>query len=156
IIASLFTSDPDASLEEAERRIESAIERLRNARVDLAEFPGDVPPVEFTSNFTKDEFEQMVVAAKEEIVAGEIFQIVVSQRWETVYPRAEALKLYRALRTINPSPYMFLLRTRDCTLVGASPEMLVRVTGERAEMRPIAGTRKRGATADEEVRLEAA
>src|SRR5438270_2953049 len=63
--------------------------------------------------------------------------------------------LYRALRSINPSPYMFLLRTAECTLVGASPEMLVRVTGDLAETRPIAGTRKRGKTREEDAELEA-
>jgi len=156
IIASLFTADPDASFAAAEKRIESAIERLRRARVDLVALPADAPSAEFTSNFTKEEFEAMVDAAKEEIIAGEIFQIVVSQRWETDYPRAEALTLYRALRSINPSPYMFLLRTNDVTLVGASPEMLVRVTEGVAETRPIAGTRKRGATREEEAELEAA
>jgi anthranilate synthase component 1 len=96
----------------------------------------------------------MVRDAKEEIVAGEIFQIVVSQRWETDFPTSEALTLYRSLRTVNPSPYMFLLRTAECTLVGASPEMLVRVTDERIEMRPIAGTRPRGATHEEDLVLE--
>jgi anthranilate synthase component 1 len=98
----------------------------------------------------------MVRAAKEEIAAGEIYQIVLSQRWETPYPTAEALMLYRALRSVNPSPYMFLLRTAECTLVGASPEMLVRVKDGVAETRPIAGTRWRGATHDEDVRLEEA
>jgi anthranilate synthase component 1 len=97
----------------------------------------------------------MVRAAKEEIVAGEIFQIVVSQRWETEFPLDGALTLYRTLRSVNPSPYMFLLRTNECTLVGASPEMLVRVTHDVAEVRPIAGTRRRGATREEDAELEA-
>ncbi|MGZ7033491.1 MAG: anthranilate synthase component I family protein, partial [Thermoanaerobaculia bacterium] len=77
-------------------------------------------------------------------------------RWEAPYPTSEALTLYRALRSINPSPYMFLLKMTECTLVGASPEMLVRVTGNHAEVRPIAGTRPRGATAEEDAQLEAA
>jgi anthranilate synthase component 1 len=111
--------------------------------------------INFTSTYTKDEFEQMVRDAKEEIIAGEIFQIVVSQRWEAEYPTSQALTLYRVLRSINPSPYMFLLRTAECTLVGASPEMLVRVTGDVAETRPIAGTRKRGKTREEDAELEA-
>jgi len=81
---------------------------------------------------------------------------VVSQRWETEYPASEALTLYRVLRSINPSPYMFLLRTNECTLVGSSPEMLVRVTGNVAEVRPIAGTRPRGENVEEDLRLEAA
>jgi anthranilate synthase component I len=79
---------------------------------------------------------------------------VLSQRWDTDFDERNALTLYRALRSINPSPYMFLLRSSECTLVGASPEMLVRVTGSKAETRPIAGTRPRGATRDDDVRLE--
>jgi anthranilate synthase component 1 len=77
----------------------------------------------------------------------------LSQSWSAPYPAGEALTLYRALRAVNPSPYMFLLRTDEVTLVGASPEMLVRVVGERAETRPIAGTRPRGATLEEDMSL---
>jgi len=143
-------------LREAERRIDRAVGLLRQASVEILEFPAEVEPARFRSNCTREAYESMVRSAKEEIAAGEIFQIVLSQRWETEYPTAEALTLYRALRTINPSPYMFLLRTSECTLVGASPEMLVRVTGETAETRPIAGTRPRGASHEEDAELEAA
>jgi anthranilate synthase component 1 len=156
IVANLFTADPRASLDAAEERIARAIARLRKASVDLLEFPRETGDAGFRSNVTREEFEQTVRDAKEEIAAGEIFQVVVSQRWETEFPAKGALTLYRALRSINPSPYMFLLRTAECTLVGASPEMLVRVTGNVAETRPIAGTRPRGATAEEDTRLEAA
>jgi anthranilate synthase component 1 len=104
----------------------------------------------------RETFENVIRDAKEEIVAGEVFQIVLSQRWETDFPEAEALTLYRVLRSVNPSPYMFLLRTPECTLVGASPEMLVRVDGTRAETRPIAGTRPRGATPELDAELERA
>jgi anthranilate synthase component 1 len=150
VIASVFQSDPH----DAEARIDRAIARLRAAAIDLLPFPSDVPESEFRSNYTQGEFEQMVRDAKEEIVAGEIFQIVLSQRWETDYPTSEALTLYRALRSVNPSPYMFLLRTAECTLVGASPEMLVRLDGRTAETRPIAGTRWRGKTAKEDHEIE--
>ncbi len=156
VIANLFTSDPHASLAEANARLDRAIEKLRTAAVDLLPFPSDTPAVEFRANLERQEFEDVVRAAKEEIIAGEIFQIVLSQRWETDYPTSEALTLYRALRSVNPSPYMFLLRTPECTLVGASPEMLVRVEGDVAETRPIAGTRWRGATREEDAALEAA
>ncbi len=156
VVANLFTSDPEASIDGASARIEIAIERLRNARVDVLILPDAIVESSFTSNLSRDQFEAMVRAAKEEIVAGEIFQIVLSQRWEAEFPESEAVTLYRALRTINPSPYMFLLRTTDCTLVGASPEMLVRVTGSVAETRPIAGTRPRGATREDDVRLQEA
>jgi len=154
VVANLFTSDPDASIDAANQRIEIAIERLRHARVEVLVLPDHVAETTFTSNLSRDQFEAMVRAAKEEIVAGEIFQIVLSQCWKADFPEIEAVTLYRALRTINPSPYMFLLRTAECTLVGASPEMLVRVTGGVAETRPIAGTRPRGATREEDVRLQ--
>jgi anthranilate synthase component 1 len=156
IVANIFTSDPDASLSEANARLDLAIEKLRTAAINLVEIPQDVPQVELRSNLERIEFEEMVRAAKEEIVAGEIYQIVLSQRWETPFPTAEALTLYRALRSVNPSPYMFLLRTAECTLVGASPEMLVRVEDGIAETRPIAGTRWRGATREEDLALEEA
>ncbi|HEX7832033.1 MAG TPA: anthranilate synthase component I [Thermoanaerobaculia bacterium] len=152
VVANIFTKSEQVS--DANARLDRAVEKLRRASVEPIVFPADVPQVAFTSNHTRESFEQMIRDAKEEIVAGEIFQIVLSQRWETDYPTSEALTLYRALRTINPSPYMFLLRTADCTLVGASPEMLVRVTDGVAETRPIAGTRWRGATPDEDLALE--
>ncbi|HEX7191089.1 MAG TPA: anthranilate synthase component I [Thermoanaerobaculia bacterium] len=154
VVANLFASDPHASIEGANARIERALEKLRRASIAPLEFP-TAEALAFASTYTRDEFEQMVRDAKEEIVAGEIFQIVVSQRWDAEYPATEALTLYRVLRSINPSPYMFLLRTAECTLVGASPEMLVRVTGDVAETRPIAGTRKRGRTREEDAELEA-
>ena len=156
VVANLFTSDPHASFAEANGRLDRAIEKLRGATVDLLSFPPEIAPTEFQPNFERAEFERMIAAAKEEIVAGEIYQIVLSQRWETEFPGAEALMLYRALRSINPSPYMFLLRTSECTLVGASPEMLVRVDDDVAETRPIAGTLPRGKTAEEDRKLEVA
>jgi anthranilate synthase component I len=155
VIANLFTADPNASIDEANARIDRAVEKLRHAAIALLEFPEAAEAVTLRSNFTRDEFEAMVRAAKEEIVAGEVFQIVVSQRWETEFEERDALTLYRALRSVNPSPYMFLLRTAECTLVGASPEMLVRVKEKVAETRPIAGTLPRGKTREEDARLEA-
>jgi anthranilate synthase component 1 len=154
VIANVFTGDERASVESAEARLDRAVERLRGARVDLLDFGQPVEAIDFAPTYQRSEFEQMVRDAKEEIVAGEIFQVVVSQRWETDFAEPDALTLYRALRSVNPSPYMFLLRTAECTLVGASPEMLVRVTNGKAETRPIAGTRPRGASAAEDSQLE--
>jgi len=156
VIVNLFTSDAHASFDEANARLDRAIEKLRGARVELLAFPEDVREAVFTPNIPRADFEAVINAAKEEIVSGEIFQIVLSQSWSTDFPEHDALTLYRVLRSINPSPYMFLLRTPECTLVGASPEMLVRVDGTRAETRPIAGTRRRGATHDEDAELERA
>ncbi|HEY0140017.1 MAG TPA: anthranilate synthase component I [Thermoanaerobaculia bacterium] len=144
VVANVFTKD--GTLEDAQSRLDRAVERLRRASVEPLAFPPDVAMGDFRASHTRDSFEQMIRQAKEEIVAGEIFQIVLSQRWEADFPTGEALTLYRVLRSINPSPYMFLLRTDECTLVGASPEMLVRVTNGVVETRPIAGTRPRGAT----------
>ena len=153
VVANVFKG---GTVEAANVRLDRAVARLRKASVAPLAFPADAPMTEFRRNHTRESYEQMVAKAKEEIVAGEIFQIVLSQRWETDYPESEALTLYRVLRSINPSPYMFLLRTSECTLVGASPEMLVRVTDGVAETRPIAGTRWRGATAEEDKALEEA
>ena len=152
VVANVFTKD--GSVADANVRLDRAVALLRGATLDVMDVPADRGDVEFESNHTRDSFERMVLEAKDEIAAGEIFQIVVSQRWETRFPTAEALTLYRVLRSINPSPYMFVLRTRECTLVGASPEMLVRVTDGLVETRPIAGTRPRGATREEDAAHE--
>jgi anthranilate synthase component 1 len=105
------------------------------------------------SNFTQRQYEQAVLKAKEYIKAGDIFQVVPSQRFETKIS-AEPFEIYRALRLINPSPYMYFLRCGDTGVVGASPEVMVRLEGERIDLRPIAGTRKRGATEEEDRVLE--
>jgi anthranilate synthase component I len=156
VVANVFTDGGrvEERLSEAEARLDRAVGTLRQATLEPLVFAHDAPLVPFESNHSRESFETMVRDAKEEISAGEIFQIVLSQRWETAYPTAEALLLYRSLRAINPSPYMFLLRTRECTLVGASPEMLVRVTDGVAETRPIAGTRPRGATREADLAHE--
>lgn len=104
-------------------------------------------------NFTQSRFESVVEETKEFIRSGDIIQIVPSQRFSREFKRSP-LDLYRALRTVNPSPYMFILETADFSIVGASPEVHVRLTEGRVEIRPIAGTRKRGATTAEDVALE--
>lgn len=115
---------------------------------------GATGPVQVPAgNFTRAAFEKMVDDSKEFIRAGDIFQIVLSQRFSRGFTQTP-LDLYRALRTVNPSPYMFLLETGDFALVGASPEVHVRLTGRKVEIRPIAGTRPRGKSADEDVALE--
>ncbi|HVT72947.1 MAG TPA: anthranilate synthase component I [Lacunisphaera sp.] len=111
--------------------------------------PVRVPP----GNFTRPAFEQMVEDTKEFIRAGDIFQIVLSQRFSREFTQ-DPLDLYRTLRTVNPSPYMFLLDTGGFALVGASPEVHVRLTGRKVEIRPIAGTRPRGKTPAEDLALE--
>jgi anthranilate synthase component I len=106
-----------------------------------------------SGNFTQPRFEQIVVDGKEFIRAGDIIQFVPSQRFTRPFTRSP-LDLYRALRTVNPSPYMFILEAGDFSIVGASPEVHVRLTDGLVEIRPIAGTRRRGITQAEDVALE--
>lgn len=110
------------------------------------------PPLDVQSNLTQAQFEQQVRTAKEAIAAGDIYQVVLSQRFEANLA-ADPFTVYRALRHVSPSPYMFFLRMGGVSVVGASPEMLVRVEGSRVETHPIAGTRPRGRSAEEDQRL---
>lgn len=139
------TGDPDAAYNEAIRRIDKIVVALGNPlpSIPYAEQPADSTLV---SNVIQEKFEANVRAAKQHIKDGDAFQIVLSQRFsrETT---ASPLMIYRALRALNPSPYMFLLQfNKDFTLLGASPEMMVRYEDGIASTRPIAGTRPRGAT----------
>ena len=105
--------------------------------------------VAFESNWSREGFEEAVRSVKERIAAGDCYQVVLSQRFmKTV--TAPPISIYRALRATNPSPYMYFFRLGDETIIGASPEMLVRCRGQRLDYRPIAGTRKRGATETED------
>jgi len=106
------------------------------------------------ANRTRAEFRSAVERAREYILAGDIFQVQVSRRFALPL-QADAFTLYRALRAVNPSPYMFFVVSPDCTLVGASPEMLIRVTGAAVRYHPIAGTRRRGRSEEDEARMEA-
>src|SRR6185369_9017055 len=108
--------------------------------------------VEFRSNVTRDAFEAAVEKAKEYVRSGDIIQVVLSQRFSGELS-ADPLDIYRVLRTLNPSPYMFFLRLDDTVIVGASPEVMVRKEGRQVELRPIAGTRPRGGTREEDARL---
>jgi len=107
---------------------------------------------EFVSNFTQNEFEQAVIKAKKYIRQGDIIQVVLSQRWQT-HLNLDPLYCYRALRSVNPSPYMFYLSFPGKYLVGSSPEILVRCNGNDALLRPIAGTRPRGKDDAEDEKL---
>ena len=110
------------------------------------------PALDVRSNHTREQFEAQVRAAKEYIAAGEIYQVVLSQRFEADVA-ADPFTVYRALRHVNPSPYMYFIRMGGVSLVGSSPEMLVRVEGSHVETHPIAGTRPRGRSAEEDLRL---
>jgi anthranilate synthase component 1 len=108
--------------------------------------------VELRSNHSRERFEEQVRTAKERIAAGDIYQVVLSQRFETEID-TDPFTVYRALRHVNPSPYMYFIRMGGVSVVGSSPEMLVRVEGSHVETHPIAGTRPRGRNEEEDMRL---
>src|SRR5512147_2654063 len=146
----------EAAYREATKKIDALVRKLKiGGKGQRARVKGKPKVKEhaLTSNFTQARYEQAVLKAKEYIKAGDIFQVVPSQRFETRI-NVEPYEIYRALRLINPSPYMYFLRCGDMTVVGASPEVMVRLEEGRIELRPIAGTRKRGATEDEDKALE--
>ena len=155
--------DPAASYDAACRRVDETVRQLQQGAADLPITDIDpvaaAPTAEPVSNMTRAGFEAAVLRGKEYIAAGDVFQFVPSQRFRRE-THARPLDVYRALRVVNPSPFMFLLDGPDCTLVGASPEIMVRVevrpdaTPEDHKrdvtIRPLAGTRKRGATPAED------
>ncbi|HKP91244.1 MAG TPA: anthranilate synthase component I [Thermoleophilaceae bacterium] len=138
----------EPSYERAVEAIADVRERLRAPVPRTAPSRPDAPA--WTSNIGSDGFGAAVERAKEHIRAGDAYQIVPSQRWSADCP-VDAFSIYRGLRTINPSPYMYFLDFEDFQIAGASPESLVKVTGRRAEQRPIAGTRPRAQTTEEDL-----
>jgi anthranilate synthase component 1 len=142
---------PDDAYGEATAKIEAIIRRLRSP-LSAGSAQDSGRRVEFRSNVARDEFEASVEAAKEYVRAGDIIQVVLSQRFSGELT-ADPLDIYRALRTLNPSPYMFFLRLEDTVIAGASPEVMVRKEGNRVELRPIAGTRPRGSNAGDDAML---
>ncbi|MEK6672979.1 MAG: anthranilate synthase component I [Nitrospirota bacterium] len=169
--AHLDSRDPEEVYKESEDKISGIIERLKiplassmmsdEASGDMA---GNIPAkqgqglkstADFTSSFgTKESFMVAVLKTKEYIKAGDVFQLVLSQRFEAGSEGASPFDIYRALRVINPSPYMYFLDIGDAWIAGASPEILVRLEGGHIVLRPIAGTRRRGATDAEDRELE--
>ncbi|HYY25358.1 MAG TPA: anthranilate synthase component I [Candidatus Udaeobacter sp.] len=141
---------------EATKRIEEVISSLQKKPRGIE--PRDVSDNKrnrkFRSNLTQEKFQAAVIKAKDYIKAGDIIQTVLCQRLETE-TTSDPFEVYRALRFINPSPYMFYLELDHLRVIGSSPETMVRLTGNTIELRPIAGTRRRGSTAEEEKALEA-
>jgi len=156
IIKTVFVDD------EAEESIETLFEEAQQSLDDMEDLvyqperstdSFSINPNNLSSNIAKPDFEQMVEKAKEYIYEGDIFQVVLSQRFETDFG-GDRFMLYRALRMVNPSPYLFFLDFDDFGLVGSSPEVLVRVQDDTAQLLPIAGTRPRGKTPEEDLKLE--
>jgi anthranilate synthase component 1 len=147
-------SSPEEAYENAIAEIERLVALLEQpSQHRPATVPASTPSLPFASNLPKEKFLANVLKAKEYITAGDIIQVVGSQRF-SVPVSASPVDVYRAVRSINPSPYMFLLELEGFSLVGASPEIHVRCEDHRVEIRPIAGTRRRGATREEDAALE--
>jgi len=152
IVACAVTDDEQdlrTVYEKAVRRIDAMIDLLKAPRPAKPATPRRSAPLPFRPDMTPEAFKSMVVKAKEYIVAGDIIQAVLSQRFQRE-SKADPVDLYRALRHVNPSPYMFFLRLGGMHLIGSSPEVMVRLEEGIAELKPIAGTRRRGRNEQED------
>ena len=156
IVSNLFLEESGETIEtlyaQAVTEIE-ATEEVLSRPLQIPAFPIQPGNIEVRSNFEKSDYLAAVTRAKAYIRAGDIFQVVLAQRFELDLPTS-AFDVYRALRMVNPSPYMYFLQMPEARIVGASPEMLLQVRGRTVEYRPIAGTRPRGRTESEDRRLE--
>jgi anthranilate synthase component 1 len=147
--------DLESAYRTAQRRVDELVERLSTPARELTPEDIDIdgsPSILGTSNFTQEGFEQAVRKCVDYIRAGDIFQVVISQRLQLDIG-SDPLEVYRSLRVVNPSPFMFFLRTPEVTLVGSSPEIMVRVVEGQVTVRPLAGTRPRGDTEAEDLQL---
>ena len=144
----------DAAYDDAVARLDAMTRDLATAAPPSVAVTRPVPPAEHVSRTPAGQYQPAVKAALDAVRAGEVFQVQIGQRFET-RTDADALDVYRVLRTLNPSPYMYLLRLDGFDIVGSSPEALVTVTGGRAVLHPIAGTRKRGDTPERDAELAA-
>jgi len=148
-------TDLRAAYEQACQRVDATVAQLSKPLGDLP--PVDIqtagdPHLQFQANFTQPKFEAAVKKCVEYIRAGDIFQVVISQRLQLEI-KSHPFEIYRTLRVVNPSPFMFYLRTPTVTLVGSSPEIMVRVVDGKVTVRPLAGTRKRGKNEEEDQQL---
>ena len=144
----------DAAYDDAVARLDAMTRDLATPAPPSIAVTRPVPPADHVSRTPAGQYQPAVKAALDAVRAGEVFQVQIGQRFET-RTDADALDVYRVLRTLNPSPYMYLLRLDGFDIVGSSPEALVTVTGGRAVLHPIAGTRKRGDTPERDAELAA-
>lgn len=157
LISNVLSEEDPGTLQEKYARALRELDRLERKLTRPLRLPRLRPPqgkLQVVPNMTPQEYEAMVERGKEYIRAGDVFQVVLSQRL-TVPVRVPPFQVYRALRVVNPSPYMYFLRLGKVSVLGSSPEMLVKVTGRDVEYRPIAGTRPRGKTEEEDKLLAA-
>ena len=156
VLAKTKGADPKSAFQNAVDSIQKLTKRIQNTEnqlpVEAIDVSGEVD-LKYESNFTKEQFESSVRHCIEYIRAGDVFQVVMSQRL-CCELECDPLEVYRTLRVVNPSPFMFFLRTPKTTLVGSSPEIMCRVVDNKVTVRPLAGTRRRGKTLAEDRALE--
>jgi anthranilate synthase component 1 len=158
VVSNAYVPEPSPdglrrAYEEATRKIDGIIRALRRPLSASEERRGAGEGLQLSSTMSREEFLRAVEHAKEYVRAGDVVQAVISQRLST-RTSADPFDIYRALRIVNPSPYMYYLRLGDLRMVGSSPEVLVRLEGDRIDLRPIAGTRRRGRDEEEDRALE--
>ncbi|MBN1871420.1 MAG: anthranilate synthase component I [Candidatus Omnitrophica bacterium] len=149
----LIQGDPVKAYDSAVKKIKS-IEKQLSANIKSKKAKGSKGHLKISSNFTEKKFSDIVDKAKEYIKNGDIIQVVLSQRIEAELGKKDPFGIYRNLRSINPSPYMYYLKFKDMKLIGSSPEIMVRCEDRKIELRPIAGTRPRGKDAKEDEELQ--
>ncbi len=162
IVSNAYIKNPKAQKKELERVYDQAVKKIEQILIKLKKPLTRDPSqsldrkkggkLKVRSNFTEKEFKKIVSKAKQYIKAGDIIQVVLSQRFQT-RTLSSPLNIYRALRSLNPSPYMYCLKLKEFSIIGSSPELLVRCEGDDIQVRPIAGTRKRGRDKKEDKQL---
>ena len=158
VMADHADGDWETAYNQAASRVDQTLEQLTSASeplptAEVGDWASPEVSLDVASNFSSDDFESAVRKCIDYIHAGDIFQVVLSQRFQTAIS-CDPFEIYRSLRTINPSPFMFFLRSPETALVGSSPEILCRVVNNEITVRPLAGTRRRGATNSEDLALE--
>ena len=156
IVKHVYLRDGDdvpARYAETTRQVDAVVDQLRAALPPEERRAPARQEMEVERNMSREDFHEIVKRAKEHVEAGDIFQVVLAQQF-SVPLQVDPFTIYRQLRAINPSPYLFYVRTEGAVLIGSSPEILVRLENDRIDVRPIAGTRRRGRDADDEARME--
>ena len=152
LIVHVDSNDQDAR-QQGQQRLDELVNQLQQPVPDISSNDNDHKEIKFVSEFSKDSFKLAVEKARDYICAGDVMQVVLSQRQQTEFSYPP-INLYRSLRSLNPSPYMFYMNLNDFHIVGSSPEILVRLEDEEVTVRPIAGTRPRGKDLQHDQALE--
>ncbi len=160
IVYNLHINDENSSPATLEKLYNKGVEKIKSLYrllqkpLEVKEPNPNLAPLDIKANLTEEEFKTAIEKAKQYIIAGDIFQVQISRRLEVSVADVDHFNIYRALRAVNPSPYMFYLKFDNLEIIGSSPELLVRKEKSKVIVRPIAGTRRRGRNPEDEIRME--